>query len=206
MTTAEHTRKTLIALARRRQRPGRGSGLVFLRERSCTMQWPDLSAIFEDVRFAVVGAVATRLYMPERATADIDVTILAEDFEAARRKLRDANWQILGELSIGGETWRSERGETVDVIEGRAGWWAGAIEQAQSNRDAQNLPIIPFPFLVLMKFQSSRTVDIGDITRMLGLADEVALQHTREIFKRFEPQGLEDLESLIELGKLEMNE
>ena len=34
------------------------------------------------------------------------------------------------------------------------------------------LPIIDLPYLVLMKLSASRTQDLADISRMLGLADE----------------------------------
>jgi hypothetical protein len=49
-----------------------------------------------------------------------------------------------------------------------------------------------------------RTVDIGDITRMLGLAAEESLEATRTLFHSEEPTGMEDLESLIELGRWEL--
>ena len=66
-------RKTLIDIARRRQKPGAGSSRAFLLARTTHMIWPDLSEIFDDLLWAVVGAVATRLYMPERMTRDLDV-------------------------------------------------------------------------------------------------------------------------------------
>ena len=56
-----------------------------------------------------------------------------------------------------------------------------------------------------MKFNASRTIDLGDIARMLGLADESALAQVRDVFRQFAPDGLEDLESLIALGKLELD-
>jgi hypothetical protein len=55
-----------------------------------------------------------------------------------------------------------------------------------------------------MKFQASRTVDLADIARMLGLADDVALERVRSVFERFAPGDMQDLESLVTLGKLEM--
>ncbi len=55
-----------------------------------------------------------------------------------------------------------------------------------------------------MKFNASRTIDLGDITRMLGLADEPALMQVRSVFRQYVPEDMDDLESLIALGKLEM--
>lgn len=90
------------------------------------------------------------------------------------------------------------------MIEGREAWWAAALHEAQSNRDAQGLPVLPLPYLVLMKFNASRTIDLGDITRMVGLADADALAQVRNVFRQYAPNDVEDLESLIRLGKLEM--
>jgi hypothetical protein len=66
------------------------------------------------------------------------------------------------------------------------------------------LPILPFPYLILMKFNASRTIDLGDITRMLGLASEADLEQVRTLFSLYSPADLEDLDSLIRLGKLEI--
>ena len=46
--------------------------------------------------------------------------------------------------------------------------------------------------------------DLADITRMLGQADEGTLASVREFFRQVLPEAHEDLESLIELGRLEM--
>ena len=59
-------RKLLLGMALRRARPGAGSSDVFLRERTAIVSWPDLSEILAGLPWAVVGAVATRAYMPER--------------------------------------------------------------------------------------------------------------------------------------------
>ena len=179
-------RKTLIRIAKRRQKPGAGSSREFLLTRTADMVWPDLSEIFGDLPWAVVGAVATRLYMPERMTKALDVAVAADDAPSARVKLQDA------------------RVAPVKLIEGRASWWLQALQEAQTNRDAQGLPILPLPYLVLMKFQSGRTIDIGDITRILGQASDEQLDKTRRLFQQFESEGLEDLESLIVLGWLEL--
>ena len=167
------------------------------------MAWLDLSPILSPIRWAVVGAAATRLYMPERYTRDLDIAIRFEDAQVVRKKLTDAKFTHAGELSIGGSTWRALDGQMIDVIEGHEAWWADALNEAQSNRDAQGLPILPLRYLVLMKFQSGRVQDIADVTRMLGQADEKSIDATRALFKQYAPADLSDLESLITLGKLE---
>jgi hypothetical protein len=167
------------------------------------MQWIDLTPILAPIRWALVGAAATRLYMPERATLDMDVAIRAHDAQAAREKLARAGFVLQGELSIGGSAWRAPSGQMIDIIEAREDWWGDALAQAQTNRDAQGLPVLPLDYLVLMKFQSGRVQDIADVTRMLGLANDAALDASRALFKQYAREDLEDLESLITLGKLE---
>lgn len=197
-------RREFIALARRLQRPGSGSTVGFLEGRSAWMRVPDLTGVLRPLSWAVVGAVAARLYMPERATQDLDIAVGAQDAAEARRRLAEAGFAHLGELSIGGSSWRSPEGVVVDVLEVSAGWFRQGLAEAADNRDAQGLPVLPLPYLVLMKFQAGRVQDLADVTRMLGQADGEAQAATRRLFARYARADVEDLESLIRLGQLEM--
>lgn len=60
-------------------------------------------------------------------------------------------------------------------------------------------------YLVLMELRSGRTQDLADISRMLGLAADAEIQRTREIVAKYQPDDIEDLESLINLGRLEVS-
>lgn len=199
-------RRRILEIARRRQRPGSGSSLAFLRERTAMRSWPDPGAALGDLPWAVVGAVATRHYMPERATADLDVLVAAEDGPEARRRLSAGGYRYVQELTVGGSTWAPPVGAAVDVLEGRAAWIRAALVEAQHNRDLQGLPVLPLPYLVLMKLQSGRVQDLSDITRMLGLADDAALERVREVVRRHEPDAVEDVEQMLLLGRLEAQE
>ena len=168
------------------------------------MMWPDLTSILSPIRWAVIGAVATRLYMPERMTQDLDIVIRAVDGSQVRQKLAEAGFIYQGELSIGRSSWRSPNGELIDILEGDDTWWIEAITDAQANRDAQGLPIVPLPYLVLIKFQAGRVQDIADVTRMLGQTGEATLEAVRMLFAQHAPEDMQDLESLIELGQLEL--
>lgn len=197
-------RKQLIALARRHQRPGSGTSLAILRGRTAHMQFQDLSPILKPILWAVVGAVATRLYMPERSTQDLDIAVRRKDREEVRRSLAAAGFSYQGELAVGGSTWASSDGTPVDVVEAGDPWSAQALAEAQQNRDAQGLPVLPLPYLVLMKFQSGRVQELADVTRMLGQANEEMLTAVRQLFAQYAPEDMEDLESLIVLGQIEM--
>lgn len=152
----------------------------------------------------MVGAVATRLYSPERATQELDIVVRAEEAEAVRQALSEAGFEHQGELSIGGSSWLYAEGAPVDVVEMAEPWLAGALTEARRNLDPQGFPVLPFRYLVLMKFQAGRVQDLADVTRMLGQASEDLLDSVRELFVQLLPEEMEDLESLIALGRLEM--
>jgi len=164
--------------------------------------WPDLTDLLGGLAWAVVGAVATRAYMPERATQDLDVLVAAEDAAEVRARLGAAGYSQVQALAIGGMTWQSPSGALVDIIESRSAWAPEALRSR--GRDPQGLPILTLPYLALMKVEAGRTQDLADAARMLGLASEVVREATREIFRCWLPDALEDLENLITLGELEM--
>jgi hypothetical protein len=197
-------RRRYFDLARQRARPGSGSHPLFLERRTAVKEWPDLSAIFRDIPWAVIGGVATRAYMPERLTQDLDVLVRAADAQASRAVLVQVGFTLIGELTIRGATWRAPEGWLLDVIETDAAWASEAL--ARVERDPQGLPVLALPYFVLMKWEAGRLRDLADAQQMLGLADEEVLAATRGLFARYAPEALDDLEGLITLGKLEMGQ
>ncbi|MBI4492411.1 MAG: hypothetical protein HY690_06420 [Chloroflexi bacterium] len=172
------------------------------------MQWPDPGVALKGVLWAVVGAVATRQYMAERQTQDLDIAVARSDARTVRSRLRRAGYTYLGELKkdVVGSSWRAPSGQDVDVVEIEAEWWPQAAEEAQQNRDPAGLPILPLPYLVLMKLEASRAIDVADLARMLGQADRPMLERVRAVVGRDRPEDLDDLEHLIYLGKLEVGD
>ena len=200
----EQRRKLYIEIALRRCRPGSGSSLEFLRKRTWNRAVTNIKAIIKTTPFVVIGGIATRLYMPERMTEKIEILVLTEDADNIYRELAEAGSIKVGELSIGGSSWQLPDGSILDVLESQQPWVAVAI--ANPNTAPDNLPIIGLPYLIIMKLQASRGIDMGDLTRMLGGADRTALELVRKTVKTYLPDAVEDLESLIVLGKLEMGE
>lgn len=204
--SAAGRRATYLDIMRRRARPGRGSSLALLRSRE-SYPMPDLTALLPGVPFVVVGGTATSLYMPQRITRDVDILVTAADAPAAERALVRAGAVSEGPLSIdnplqiAGSSWKLPDGSYLDVLWSGRPWVKKAL--ASPRRDSAGLPVVSLPYLVLMKLASSRGVDVGDLTRMLGGADEASLKEVREVVRRFLPDAVEDLESLIELGRLE---
>jgi hypothetical protein len=87
------------------------------------------------------------------------------------------------------------------VLHGEQPWLNKAL--AQPSHDPAGFPVLPLPYLVLMKLNAGRTRDIGDVATMLGSADEHALDEVRKVVSRYSAADREDLESLIFLGRKE---
>jgi len=200
----EQIGKLYLEIALRRCRPGSGSSQDFLNKRTWNHPVTNIKRIIQKTLFIVVGGIATRLYMPEIMTDDVGILVLTQDAANLYRELEQVGSTRTGELSIGGSTWKLPDGTYLDVIESRDSWVREAI--TNPNKAPDGLPIIGLPYLVLMKLQASRGIDIGDLTRMLGRADETALRLVRRAVQDFLPDAVEDLESLIVLGKLERSE
>src|SRR5207247_9336778 len=110
-----------------------------------------------------------------RATSDLDIVVTASDSTGVRERLRAASFHYIGELATGGSTWRAPGGVIVDALESSDRWLAAALAGAQQNLDIQGQPVLPLPYLVLMKLASGRAQDVADVSRMLGLASDAAL-------------------------------
>ena len=200
--TPAQRRRFMIDFCRRRIRPGTGSGHEFLRRRTAMNPWPDLRPILEGIPWVIVGGVATRAYMPERATQDLDILVRHHDGDAVRKRLEAAGYSYVSPLAIPGFLVRSPQGVEVDVILGDYPWLEEAL--AHLRLDPADLPVLDLPYLVVMKLDTSRVQDTADLSRMLGLASEEELARVRAVVARYAPADTEDLESLIYLGQTEM--
>jgi len=64
-------------------------------------------------------------------------------------------------------------------------------------------PTLTLADLVVAKLISGRAVDVADLSRMLGAASADTLAGVRSAVDRHLPDARDDLDKLIELGKLE---
>jgi hypothetical protein len=135
-------------------------------------------------------------------TKDLDIVIHPEDVEQALERLRAAGFVFASKLAVLGSLWMTPDEIEVDVIEGREAWIDEAL--ADPATDPAGYPVLGLPYLVMMKMASSRGVDLGDLTRMLGLASEAQLAAVRAAVARYLPEDAEDLETLVFLGRREM--
>ncbi len=200
-TAVAARRKAYLALVKRRSQPGSGSSRAHLYRRTSRQAAPDLRSIFQEIPFVVVGAIAARLYMPERMTYDTDVLVLVDDQATCENRLEQAGCRKLGNLAIGGASWELIDGAELDVIFSEEVWAYEAVNTP--NMADPGLPTIALPYLVVMKLLSGRAQDIADITRMLGAADDAILESVRSVVAKHTPDASEDVESMIKLGKME---
>ena len=163
--------------------------------------WPDLRPILKGIDWAIIGDVATRAYMPERMTKDLDIIVHKNDGEAVVKKLEEAGYRVVSHLAVPGYLMLSPDGIELDVIFGDHAWLKNAL--AQPGTDPAGYPVIELPYLTLLKLTAQRAQDWADVSRMLGWASEADLDEVRAAVKRYVPEDLEDLESLIFIGKKE---
>jgi hypothetical protein len=199
--TPRQKRRFMIDMVRRRQKPGTGSSHEFMRTRTAMHPWPDLRPILHGIDWVLIGGVATRAYMPERATKDMDVLIHQADSDEVIGKLRQAGYKVVSRLAIPGYLLRSPEGVEVDVLFGDQRWLAEALKQPVY--DKAGYPVIGLPYLALMKLTAQRAQDWADVSRMLGWAEDADLDAVRAVVAKYSPEDLEDLESLIFLGRQE---
>lgn len=191
----------ILAMALRRKARGTGSSDTFLNTRTAVQSLPNLHQLFAGFPWLLVGGFATRAYMPERMTLDVDVLISAADATAVRDALLAAGYQITGHRSIGGFTAAHPTSMPIDVLTSTAPWLDQALRQPYT--DAAGFPVLARPYLMLMKLQKGRSRDYDDVQRMLRDTPLVERQSTRDVIKRYASDLVEDLDSLIQLANLE---
>jgi hypothetical protein len=144
--------------------------------------------------------------MPPRQTTDLDVFVTTRSLRRAERAMDQAGWTREGELRFAdgwtGSRW-TRKGREVDLIAARSRWAAEAIRAARRNVIGGRR-VLTLPYLVLAKLTATRTIDLGDLSRVPGAASEEDLAEVRRVVRRWaRPEDIEDLEPLIAAGKLE---
>ena len=154
--------------------------------------------MLKDIAYAVVGGVATRMYMPERTTADIDLLVEPENFDRAISQLVENGYSLKKQalefsdtrLGLIGQRLIADR--PVDVLSSTQAWIHDAV--ASVRWENETLPIVDLSYLVALKLDASRSVDQGDLSRMLGFASPQDLDRVRAVIGRLLPSDADDLE------------
>jgi hypothetical protein len=207
--TAAARRRFYLDVGLRKRPLGSGSNMETLMQSEREKLFIVMENLFGDISAAVVGGIATRAYSPERKTKDIDVLVDNARYGEAVAGLRQLGWRDDGELhfpnsllGLYGSAWLKD-GQKLDVLATDQPWADEAL--SQHAYDQTGLRVISLPYLVMMKIDSARGIDQGDLTRMLGLLDDAALERVVEVVERHygDPHGAEDVRQYAMLGRLE---
>jgi hypothetical protein len=200
--TPRQRRHFLIQMGLRRQKPGTGSSHEFMMRRTALNPWPDLREILKGIDWVLIGGVATRAYMPERVTKDMDILVRRDDGEEVVERLGAAGYKKVSRLAVPGYLMRSPDGVELDVLFGEYEWLEEAL--ARHGYDPAGYPVIGLPYLIILKLAANRGRDVGDMTTMLGwVSSEDELDKVRAVVARYSPEDSGDLESLIFMGQKE---
>lgn len=199
--TPRQMRRFMIDIIMRKGKPGTGSSHEFMRRRTAMNPWPDLRPILKGIDWAIVGGVATRAYMPERMTKDLDILVHDDDADIVIAKLKEASYRIESQLAIPGVLMLSPEGVEVDVLFADYPWLKKALSHPA--KDPAGYPVIALPYLIILKMNAQRTRDMGDLGTMLGWASDTDLDEVRKAVAQYAPEDSDDLESLIFIGKRE---
>jgi len=195
-------------MAVRRQRPGYGSLLSRL-ERKVVREpwWQGAERALADVPHVVIGAVAANAYMAPRFTRDLDMGVLPAVLARAEGRLEEAGWRRAGrtqplDRGLEGWNWEGPIGQDLDLFAMRHPWAAKAIREVQVD-PRTGLPTLRVEYVVLMKLTVSRSIDVGDLSRVLGARTDPELNRVRAAVRRYQPDDLDDVDRLVVLGRME---
>ncbi|MGH7736648.1 MAG: hypothetical protein ACREMP_02080 [Candidatus Tyrphobacter sp.] len=170
------------------------------------------SKVFGDIPVMLAGAHAANAYMPPRNTADVDFIVPHHRFSDAEAALAREGWKrsrglVFPNANLGlyGSAWRHpEANEYLGVLSSPQRWVEGAFD-AQVSRAQNGARVLPLSFLVLMKLDSSRTTDQGDLGRMLGRLDSAEVEKIVSVVTKHygDPQAADDIRQLAEIGRWE---
>ncbi len=206
-------RKKMIELSRKRLAKGYGSGSSQAFLNQIQPRWNSMEMAIHDhilCTYVVTGGLATQLYMPSRQTEGIDILIRKADLKTLEANLQTTGARLIEVLSpitdklpLAGNSWQLPSGTYLDVLFAEGQWVNEAVSQPVYLEQQPNIPFISLPYLVLMKLNSSRSQDIADVERMLGNKSDQEIAVVSQVIRSFYPEALDDLYSLIEIGRLE---
>jgi hypothetical protein len=207
--TARGRRRFYLERGLRKPPIGAGSNLDMLMQLERAKLIVTVESLLGDILAAVVGGVATRAYSPERVTQDLDILVDHARYRDAVLRLQAIGWHRDAELTfpntmlgLYGSTW-SKDGRTVDLMATEQAWADEAL--AEEAYDQTRLRIVAMAYLVLMKIDSARGIDQGDLTRMLGRASASEVERTVRTVERHhrDPHAAEDVRRYATLGAME---
>ncbi len=172
-----------------------------------------LKEIFGNTPVCLIGAHAAAAYAPERMTRDVDLFTMQSEYRVSCKLLAQAGYRkdadltfVQTALGLFGSRWFPEfGGPPLDLISTNQSWAEDALRRPpQFATDGDR--VMPLPFLVLMKLDAARSVDQGDLSRMLGRLREDQLREVVAIVQRYyghDPAAVDDVRQYAEVGRWE---
>ena len=167
--------------------------------------------VFDEIPAMLIGAHAAAAYAPARQTDDIDFIVEHARFAEAEAKLIASGWKkttSLGfpgtSLGLYGSAWQHENGMDLDIMSSPQAWCQEAFD-ASVSRDPNGARVLPLPYLILMKLDSARGVDQGDLTRILGRLNDAEVERVVALVERHytDRQVAEDIRQYATIGRWE---
>ncbi|MHB8141835.1 MAG: hypothetical protein ACYDHD_11405 [Vulcanimicrobiaceae bacterium] len=207
ITDASARRRFYLSRSLRKHPIGAGSNLSALMALPRIPLPMNFAELFQNEPWCLIGGVATRAYMPERTTRDID--ILVAHPATIDKILRDNTWTYDQELffpnttlALCGTSYHKDH-IVLDVFSSEQTWVAEALRTP--TYDQTGVRVAPLAYLVLMKIDSARGVDQGDLQRMLGRVNDSQLNDIVAIIEKYshDPQAADDVRQYAQLGRWE---
>lgn len=169
--------------------------------------------LFDGVPIFLIGAHAAAAYAPERMTQDVDYFTSGRYLPDASARLIDAGFCKRSDLTFATSrlglyesAWRSSDGAIeLDLIASDEPWAIAAFA-APISRNGSGERVIPLAFLVLMKLDAARSVDQGDLSRILGRLSQAEVDGVVDVVARYypsDPDALDDVRQYAEIGAWE---
>jgi hypothetical protein len=190
-----------LALALRRAARGSGSSSAFLSRRTATRLLPDLRQILGPLPWVLVGGVALRAYMPERATHDIDILLHQRDSARACAALAGSGYTITTHNTAVRISAEQAGALPIDIHLEWQEWLDPAL--AAPSSDAAGYPVLGRPYLMLLKLQAGSLQDLTDVQRMLRDTPLPERVTTRALVANLDPALGKEFDALIALAEYE---
>jgi hypothetical protein len=214
VSSAAARRRFYLDRAMRKSTRGSGSDLTYLMSLPRVLNGVErmIEPMFDTIPVFLIGAHAAAAYAPERMTKDIDYFVAGENYAEATTRIGNSGWTKIrdlhfpnAKLGLHGSAWRSDAGGAeVDLITSDQEWARAAFE-APVCRDKTGKRVIPLEFLVLMKLDSARANDQGDINRILGRLTSERIEDVVRVVIRYydDPAAADDIRQSAEIGRWE---
>lgn len=207
--SAADRRRFFIERALRLQSRGTGSNMDRLM--AGPVQNVKDMPLLEGLPVMLIGAHAAAAYAPPRNTADVDFIVSFDRYAEAEARMLAGGWEKTNDLVFPNSrlglvrgAWAKPGAEEKDIMTSGQDWLKEAFSApVVLRKDGKR--VIPRDYLILMKMDSARGHDTGDLTRILGRMDDFEVEKTISVVSRYldDESVVEDIKQLAEIGRWE---